>query len=62
MQTLQSEAKRLIREHAPGDVAVARLSEALWWVLFTNKRRLCGHGKPSRHRAFYAGTYGPGTR
>jgi len=63
MRTFQSEARRLIREYVPGEPVVDRLSEALWWVLFTRKQgRRRGHGKPWRQRAFYGGAYGPRRR
>jgi len=63
MRTFQSEAKRLIREYAPGEPAVDRLSDALWWVLFTRKQgRRRRRTQPWRQRAFYGGSYGPRTR
>jgi hypothetical protein len=66
MRTLQSGARRLIRQYIPGDPPMDRLADALVWVLFTSghlkKRRHRGHGsKTWRQRAIYGGTYGPRT-
>ena len=65
MRTFQSEARRLIREHVPGEPVSDRLGHALLWVLFASgnlrKRHGRGRGEPWRQRAFYGGTYGPRT-
>jgi hypothetical protein len=66
MRTLQSEARRLIRQYGAGEPTVDRLGDALIWVLFTSghlkKRRRRSHGsKAWQQRAFRGGTYGPRT-
>jgi hypothetical protein len=65
MRTLQSEARRLIRQCTPGDPPVDRLADALLWALYTSgklmKPRRRRHSKPRRQRAFYGGHYEPRT-
>jgi hypothetical protein len=66
MRTLQSEARRLIRQYGAGEPTVDRLGDALIWLLFTTGhlkgRRHRGHGsKPRRQWAFYGGHYEPRT-
>ena len=66
MRTLQSEAKRLIRQYGAGEPTVATLGDALVWLLFSSgeltKRRRRGHGKAWRSLVFRGGSYGPNTR
>ncbi len=64
-RTLQSEARRVLAMHGPGEPIPDRLGHALYWLLFVSGKltprrpRRSGKAWNARQRPFRGGSYGP---